>query len=103
MQLPEYVCHKRVRACKIGRIYPLGNDSGPDGAEIVPADGGIPPFRVDQAFMSKHSLHVGGYFVEYEDGYQSFSPAAAFESGYTRVEEPSDPVAVDPTFTITDR
>jgi hypothetical protein len=25
---------------------------------------------------------IGGYFVQYEDGYQSWSPAAAFEAGY---------------------
>ncbi|MCK9988658.1 MAG: hypothetical protein AzoDbin1_05130 [Azoarcus sp.] len=29
---------------------------------------------------------VGGYYVVYEDGYKSFSPAIAFESGYTRID-----------------
>lgn len=28
---------------------------------------------------------VGGYFVQYPDGYRSWSPADAFEGGYTRV------------------
>jgi hypothetical protein len=27
----------------------------------------------------------GGYFVVYKDGYKSFSPAKAFEEGYTRI------------------
>ena len=30
--------------------------------------------------------HVGGYYVLYEDGYESFSPAKAFEEGYTRFD-----------------
>ena len=35
--------------------------------------------------MLKHQPTVGGYYVVYKDGYKSFSPADAFESGYTRV------------------
>ena len=31
------------------------------------------------------AMKVGGYYVVYEDGYKSFSPAEAFESGYKRV------------------
>lgn len=36
-------------------------------------------------YVRKHSPKVGGYFVVYPDGYQSWSPEEAFESGYTRV------------------
>jgi hypothetical protein len=28
---------------------------------------------------------IGGYYVLYEDGYESFSPADAFESGYSLI------------------
>lgn len=28
---------------------------------------------------------VGGFFVRYDDGYESWSPAGAFEGGYTRI------------------
>ena len=28
---------------------------------------------------------VGGYYVVYADGYKSFSPATAFEEGYTKI------------------
>jgi len=35
--------------------------------------------------MYKHKPEVGGYYVVYADGYKSFSPAQAFEEGYTRV------------------
>lgn len=36
-------------------------------------------------YVAKHKPEVGGYYVVYEDGYKSFSPASAFESGYTRL------------------
>jgi hypothetical protein len=35
--------------------------------------------------MEEKHAHVGGYFVVYDDGYTSYSPAAAFESGYSRI------------------
>jgi hypothetical protein len=52
---------------------------------VTPADEGYAPFKVDSAYMSKHKPVEGGYFVVYEDGYKSFSPAEAFESGYSRI------------------
>lgn len=45
------------------------------------------PLPIDAAFWEKHKPQAGGYYVVYEDGYKSFSPAEAFESGYTRVGE----------------
>jgi hypothetical protein len=36
-------------------------------------------------YLIKHQPKVGGYYVEYEDGYASWSPAEAFESGYDQL------------------
>jgi hypothetical protein len=52
---------------------------------ITPAELHYDSFFVDQAYMDKHKPEVGGYFVQYDDGYKSFSPAKAFEEGYTRI------------------
>ena len=52
---------------------------------ITPAEEGYAPFRVDWEYMHKHKPEVGGYYVVYEDGYKSFSPAKAFEDGYAAV------------------
>lgn len=41
-------------------------------------------FAFDE-YMQKHQPRAGGYFVVYKDGYESWSPAEAFEEGYTRV------------------
>jgi hypothetical protein len=55
------------------------------GASIVAVDPGLSPIHVDGAYLLKHDPRPGGYFVEYADGYRSFSPAEAFEAGYTRI------------------
>lgn len=81
--MPRYKCHKEVSALKIAQIRQP--DLNEPGAMIVPVDGRFAPFKVDAQYMAKHSPTAGGYFVVYEDGYQSFSPAEAFESGYTEI------------------
>lgn len=75
--MPEYQSFKRVRALKIKEVHPDGT--------LVFIEPGYIPLRVGEAFMAKHDPQPGGYFVVYQDGYQSFSPAQAFESGYVRV------------------
>lgn len=54
------------------------------GAIITPEDEGFAPFAVGEEYMDKHNPQVGGYYVVYADGYKSWSPAQAFEEGYTR-------------------
>ena len=78
-EMPRYVCHKKVNALKIKRIY-LGHDGR---SYIQPEENGYADIQVDSQFMLKHNPVAGGYFVVYEDGYRSFSPAKAFEEGYT--------------------
>jgi len=89
--MPQYQSHKKVWALKIAAIE-LDSDKAhqenreTDGsAMITPGDPGYAPFRVDHAYMNKHKPEVGGYFVQYEDGYKSFSPAKTFEEGYTKI------------------
>lgn len=53
---------------------------------LVPKDSSFVPIPVDGKFIEKHSPTAGGYYVVYEDGYKSFSPAEAFESGYSKIE-----------------
>lgn len=79
--LPTYKCHKLVTAFLIGGAESLSNGriklTGVDPVHeiIVGAD-----------YVDKHRPQIGGYYVRYHDGYQSWSPAAAFESGYTLVD-----------------
>jgi hypothetical protein len=82
-ELPKYKCHKEVRALKIAVISQL-----PSGDLVItPAEEGYEAFKVESRFVPIHAPgrpQVGWYFVLYEDGYKSFSPAEAFENGYTR-------------------
>ena len=88
-EMPKYKCHKEVWALKIAAIKRDGEgetNRETDGtAMITPAEAGYAPFKVDADFMWKHKPQVGGYFIVYKDGYKSFSPAEAFEDGYTRI------------------
>lgn len=84
-EMPRYKCHKEVHALKIGNVVydrpPL--DGVPQGgATLTPADCRYGAFAVSEEWAAKHRPQVGGYYVVYEDGYASFSPAAAFEGGY---------------------
>lgn len=82
-ELPRYKSHKIVHALKIHNID-LDLESG--AAVITPADDGYGPFPVDAEYMGKHKPRIGGYYVVYEDGYKSWSPAEAFEGGYVKIE-----------------
>ncbi|MCJ8601035.1 Gp49 family protein [Klebsiella pneumoniae] len=73
---PLYLCHKNVQAFRIERIV--------DNI-LVPA-GGLPDMPVTWAWMQRHLPKVGGYYVVYEDGYASYSPADVFESGYSLIK-----------------
>lgn len=111
-QMPQYQCHKKVWALKIKEIihkelpkwkdatckgsFAFGSACGmcerctwerEHGPEmrvcIVPEESHLAPVLVGREYLAKHKPQVGGYYVVYEDGYVSYSPAAAFESGYT--------------------
>ena len=82
-EMPKYRSHKEVHALKILAVQ---DDLDPDGGRtIVPADEGFAPFCVDREYVQKHSPQAGGYYVVYQDGYKSWSPAEAFENGYARI------------------
>lgn len=82
-EMPKYQCHKKVWALKIKGISLPLNEAG--DAEL----GFYEPFQsilMPREWLDKHSPEVGGYYVVYEDGYKSFSPAEAFEQGYTEID-----------------
>ncbi len=81
-EMPKYKCHKEVHALKITAIdhWKKGENCG----AILVANGAA--VEVDNAYLDKHNPQAGGYYVVYADGYKSYSPAQAFEEGYTRIE-----------------
>ncbi len=89
-ELPLYVCHKQVRAALITSI-----EAGAGNEVVLHLDIDGTPLAVtkDQAWYAKHDPAPGGYFVQYTDGYTSYSPAKAFEEGYSRLN--MAPVRID--------
>lgn len=88
-EMPKYKCHKVVHALKIKDIK-IQNEEDPsaetDGSAVItPEEEEFSSFYVERDYMQKHKPEVGGYYVVYEDGYKSYSPAKAFEDGYTRI------------------
>lgn len=90
-QLPEYRSHKRVWAAKVVQVI----DNSGENCEAAIKDDSFVVWVLDNGGY----VHVSndlkmrggdnpacGYFVKYADGFQSWSPARAFEEGYTRVK-----------------
>lgn len=83
--MQKYKCHKVVEAFKIAKISisPITTVmvSEPD------ENNGVVNAVVRAEWVIKFKPAVGGYYVQYADGYASYSPAEAFEEGYTRMED----------------
>lgn len=79
-EMLKYKSHKTVHALKIKTVVPEDHNGG---ATLLWEDPSYGPFFVDHLFMAKHNPSAGGYYVVYDDGYTSWSPAKSFEEGYT--------------------
>jgi hypothetical protein len=90
IELPKYKSHKIVHALK---IHNIDLDLATGDAVITPAEDGYGPFAVDAEYMGKHKPRIGGYYVVYDDGYKSWSPADAFEKGYVKVDGTHSPLS----------
>lgn len=80
-KLPKYRCHKEIQAGKIESITYLEDYQ----YRLTFTESGLPSVTVSSAYCAKHQPQVGGYYVLYEDGYESYSPADAFDKGYSRL------------------
>lgn len=85
MEMPKYKCHKEVWALKIKQLTMAENAVMSDESYVLltPEDDRYTPFYVSKEYFLKHHPTPGDYYVVYEDGYKSCSPAKVFEDGYT--------------------
>lgn len=89
-EMPQYQCHKKVYALKISKVKQSSTTTpgGPQGTwDLIPEDKQYGAIVVPHEFVLKNNPQPGGYYVEYVDGYKSYSHAEAFESGYTIIKE----------------
>lgn len=87
--LPLFLCHKHVRAAQIENVEEVGRRAGNgelvETVKLLTLVGGS-SVRVKGSWWYRHQAKTGGYFIQYADGYTSYSPKEAFESGYSLVE-----------------
>lgn len=90
-EMPKYKCHKEVWALKIKEVVldkheAEGENRETDGSALLHfEEEGYSERLVSKEFMEKHSPEAGCYFIVYKGGYESISPADAFEEGYTLI------------------
>lgn len=80
----KYISHKTVDAFEIIKVEHI------DGALRFVLDGRAPLELVGyDKMIARYEPKVGDYFIVYADGYQSFSPRAAFLDGYKLIDDRS--------------
>ena len=90
-QMPQYRSHKKVWALKIASVEDVsvveehegGGMGGHSEVLLSFENKTFAPVQVDA--RNRPQPATGWYYIVYPDGYQSFSPAEAFESGYSLV------------------
>ena len=85
-ELPEYRSHKTVRAAKIKDIGELNPGNMTRNLALEVNGKTEVMMYVPEDIIKKHDPVAGWYIVLYKDGYASFSPAEAFEEGYTVIK-----------------
>lgn len=82
VEMPRYKSHKTVWALEIDSI---ANEVDAASAKILTfRDKGYPKMRAPLEMFARYIPVPGDFYVQYEDGYKSFSPRKAFLEGYTR-------------------
>lgn len=83
--MKKFKCHKEVEADK---IISIDTNSAKENTILHFAYSESVVVRNDWLYNACNgNSSIGGYFVRYSDGYISWSPAEAFEEGYTEISD----------------
>jgi len=80
IQLPRYQSHKKVWALEIECVIQHG-----DKKSLLFKDQRYSPREVKDELFSRYFPKSGDFWVQYEGGYESFSPHDEFVNGYTKI------------------
>ena len=75
MEMPRYVSHKKVWALEIESADPVL-------CKLSFRDAGYAAIKTDAEMWARYKPVPGDFYVQYADGYKSFSPRKAFLDGY---------------------
>lgn len=85
-ELAQWRSHKIVRAGKLMPVQILADEGeGTSILSVEDVNGAMCKVIVPDNFFARGTPAPGDYIVIYDDGYKSWSPAKAFEEGYTRI------------------
>lgn len=91
--LASWRSHKVVQA---GKIKAISAEKGVIAElEVQMADGNVTVVKPSEKLFARGNAEVGDYLVLYGDGYVSWSPALAFEEGYTLLGAGPDAAAAE--------
>jgi hypothetical protein len=81
MEMPRYVSYKKVWALEINTVG--DSDWNADGKrKLTFRDTGYAPMMAPAEMFLRYQPVPGDFYVQYADGYKSFSPRKAFLDGY---------------------
>ena len=81
--MPEYQYHKKIKAFKITYI---GEEKSERYTVYILRGEHNMCVMVSSDYIIKHNPEIGGYYVLFNDSYESYSPAKAFEEGYSLID-----------------
>lgn len=86
--LPQWQCIKKVRGGEIVEIsHPTDTRTGEINLKIKIGEDQFHTVTVTMGYFNQHRPTVGGYYVLYDSGYESYSPGTEFDKGYVRLPE----------------
>jgi hypothetical protein len=83
IEMPRYKSHKTVWALEIAAVSRYGDSEGDRWLEF--ADRGYAGMAAPAEMFARYMPIPGDFYVQYADGYKSFSPRKAFLEGYTKL------------------
>lgn len=97
-ELPKYRSKGLVEALKIKDVSldvvrgPFGQPKvGPLVVTLTPEDDRYPPFQVTQEYWARHLPKASGYWIRYDNGYETWALANDFELTYRSEASASEP------------
>ena len=85
--MPKFQCVKTVEAERIQRVRITRNEADDITQITIWPEHSAKELVLTRAMWQRYMPKQGDYLVTYDDGYQSISPAAAFEPGYAQLDD----------------
>jgi hypothetical protein len=83
--LPRWICREEVEAFKIAKVW---MDEKTGIWYLFSSEKGVGPIVVPNDYIQSYKPELGGYYVRYPDGFQSFIATEEFEEAFSLITSP---------------